>query len=174
MRFYFALILYLFAHSPSLAQEQTESGFPSGSAIDTGFTYQKKLDISTGLLNKKYTELILLISEYDSENNILIDNIKKQHEAWLKYYPSECDISGTLSATGGSWPSTYSMQCYVRVMDEQVKKISSITKCINDIHVGGKLSYEEKSQGIYTLTDKKNACLYQLGSMILHYDSGVE
>ncbi len=170
MRFWLAIIILLLANTYSLAQEQTESGFPSGSAIDVGFMYNKILAKSTDKLNMEYKKLLTTINEYNKENNRLENDVREQHEAWLKYYPSECNISGTLSNTGGSWPSTYSVQCYVRVVDEQTKKISSIINCMKNVSDNDKITDDEKDDGIFTVKDKRNSCLYKLGSMVLHYD----
>ncbi len=139
----------------SVAQDEI-TDWPEGSAMHTGLLYKKTHDDSKKSLEKKHKQLIKIVTKNSPDDSRLINAIKAQHIAWLKYYATECEIIGALSGAGGSWPSTYAMGCQANLMDQRLRLVSSAINCINKIP-------SDKQQS------EQNGCLYQLSPFT--YDS---
>src|SRR5476649_1238360 len=105
---------------PSLAVAQVECTdkpecWPDGSAMRTGLLLVQKQKTVEQHLARKHGELIKLLSSSSNER-ITVDErllvaLKTQQVAWLKYRDEECELIGSLTGAGGSWPSTYANEC---------------------------------------------------------------
>lgn len=77
------------------------------------------------LLAGKYDELIKLVATSGSgESHVderLMAALKNQQVAWLKYRSEECALIGALTGAGGTWPSTYAIECEVNHTDQRLR-----------------------------------------------------
>jgi uncharacterized protein YecT (DUF1311 family) len=78
--------------------------------------------------------------------------LKSQESAWLKYRTDECELIGSLSGAGGTWPSTYANQCESNLTDQRLRRVRSALACVAKIPSDKRLF-------------DQNACLYQLAPL---------
>ena len=89
------------------------------------------------LLAGKHEELIKLVAE-SSNGEIKVDErllaaLKTQQAAWLKYRTEECELIGSLTGAGGTWPSTYANRCEANHTDQRLRRVRSAIRCIEKI-----------------------------------------
>ncbi|ARU26612.1 lysozyme inhibitor LprI family protein [Cellvibrio sp. PSBB006] len=113
--------------------------WPEGSAMHTGLVIAEKRRKVSSQLEVKLADLIaLLASSPDNNGDIYPDSrtisaLKKQQPAWDQYATDECELIGSLTGAGGSWPSTYATRCKFNLMEERLRRINSSIKCIQKI-----------------------------------------
>ncbi|MGM8229078.1 lysozyme inhibitor LprI family protein [Cellvibrio sp. ARAG 10.3] len=113
--------------------------WPEGSAMHTGLVMAEKRRKISHQLETKHAELIaLLAASPDHGGNVnpdsrIISALKKQQPAWEEYTTEECELIGSLTGAGGSWPSTYATRCKLNLMEERLRRINSSIKCIQKI-----------------------------------------
>lgn len=89
--------------------------WPEGSSMHTGLLLAQQQNAVEKLLEHKHEELVKLVSS-SSSGEISVDGrllaaIKTQQVAWLKYRTEECELIGSLTGAGATWPSTYAKKC---------------------------------------------------------------
>lgn len=162
MRILLLLIIMVGLTKVTLAEE-TESGWPSGSAMDTGFIVAKERDQTVEALKQKHKKLVDFVASilgsgvrgglnHDGMGKRLAHALQTSQNAWLEYYPQECELVGSLSGSGGSWPSTYAVRCQRNLLHKRISNINSAQKCIE------KLAVEQREFGM-------EKCLYQLAPL---------
>jgi len=113
--------------------------WPEGSAMNTGLTLVASLEKKTSQLELKHTELITLLSaspNYKGDKSPdfrVISALNELQVSWLKYRSAECELVGSLTGAGGSWPSTYANECEVDLTEERLRRINAAIKCIEKI-----------------------------------------
>ncbi|RYY01752.1 MAG: DUF1311 domain-containing protein [Gammaproteobacteria bacterium] len=113
--------------------------WPEGSAMNTGLTLVASLEKKSAQLESKHNELTALLSaspSYNGEKNPdsrVISALNALKISWIKYRSDECELIGSLTGAGGSWPSTYANRCEVNLTEERLNRISSSIKCIQKI-----------------------------------------
>lgn len=113
--------------------------WPEGSAMHTGLTLLARLQKASAQLESKHAELIALLSSSPNHNgesipdSRVISALKAQQDTWMKYRADECELIGSLTGAGGSWPSTYANECEVNLTDERLRRVKSAIKCIQKI-----------------------------------------
>lgn len=113
--------------------------WPEGSAMHTGLILAVGRQKSSAQMKSKHDELIALLSESPNHNgekysdSRVISALTAQQVSWEKYRSDECELIGSLTGAGGSWPSTYATRCNVNLIEERLRRITSATKCIKKI-----------------------------------------
>jgi len=113
--------------------------WPEGSAMNTGLTLVTNLEKKSSQLESKHNELIAPLSaspNYKGEHypdSRVIYALNALNISWVKYRSDECELVGSLTGAGGSWPSTYANKCEVNLTEERLRRISSSIKCIQKI-----------------------------------------
>ena len=113
--------------------------WPEGSAMHTGLTLVAGLQKTSAQLKTKHDELIALLSEspnYNGEkypDSRVISALAAQQISWEKYRSDECELIGSLTGAGGSWPSTYANRCEVNLTEARLRRVTSAIKCIQKI-----------------------------------------
>lgn len=150
---------------PVIAFAETECSdrpecWPEGSSMHTGLLLVEKRNKIEKLLASKHDELTNLVSAGVSENGQvmagfgrLINALKSQQAAWLKYRADECELIGSLSGAGGTWPSTYANECEVNLTYQRIRRVRSALRCIEKI---------PKEKRLF----EQNACLQQLAPLV--------
>lgn len=124
--------------------------------MHTGLLLVEKQRAVEIALATKHEELIKLVLT-SSVDGITVDErlltaLKTQQVAWLKYRTEECELIGSLTGAGGSWPSTYANQCEMNHTQLRLRRISSAISCIEKI-ASDKRIFEQ------------NRCLQQLAPL---------
>jgi uncharacterized protein YecT (DUF1311 family) len=131
--------------------------WPEGSAMHRGLLLvEKQKTLETQLVNK-HEELVNLVSSAATPERVWINErllkaLKTQQAAWVKYRSEECELIGSLTGAGGTWPSTYANQCEVNHTELRLRRVRSAIKCI------GKISEEKR-------WFEQNNCLQQLAPL---------
>lgn len=146
---------------PSLVFAEVECSdrpecWPEGSAMHTGLLLAKQQKQIENALATKHNELIkLVVSAKSGEaqaDDRLVAALKTQQLARLKYRSDECELVGSLTGAGGSWPSTYANRCEVNHTEQRLRRVRSAIRCIQ------KLSPEKR-------LFEQNTCLQQLAPL---------
>lgn len=111
--------------------------WPEGSSMHTGLLLVQQQNAAEKLLASKHEELIKLVSSSSTEkisvDERLLAALKTQQAAWLKYRTEECELVGSLTGAGGTWPSTYANRCEVNHTDQRLRRVRSAIRCIEKI-----------------------------------------
>jgi uncharacterized protein YecT (DUF1311 family) len=149
------LIIPILISMSAIVFAQTECSdrpecWPEGSAMRTGLLLVEKLEKVERILASRHKELVGLVSAASSsDGKILADQrlvmaLKTQQTAWLKFRADECELIGSLSGAGGSWPSTYATMCAVNLTEQRLRRVKSAIRCIEKIPKEKRL-YEQSS-----------------------------
>ena len=100
----------------------------------TGLLLVQQQQAEENLLASKYDELMRLVSS-SATGGISVDGrllaaLKTQQAAWLKYRAEECELIGSLTGAGGTWPSTYANKCEVNHTEQRLRRVRSAIRCI--------------------------------------------
>ena len=133
--------------------------WPEGSAMHTGLLLVEKKKSAEMTLASKHEELIKLVSS-SSSNGITADErlltaLKTQQVAWLKYRTEECELIGSLTDAGGSWPSTYANECEANHTQLRLRRVRSAISCIEKISLDKRIFEQNRClQQLAPLTNK--------------------
>lgn len=133
--------------------------WPEGSAMHTGLLLIQQRQAVDKLLAGKHAELVKLVSSSSSAgipvDGRLLAALKTQQVAWLKYRSEECELIGSLTGAGGTWPSTYAIKCEVNHSGQRLRRVRSAIRCIENIPLE-KRSFEQNNclQQLAPLTNK--------------------
>ena len=124
--------------------------------MHTGLLLVQQQKATEKLLASTHEELIkLVVSSSTQENSVdgrLLSALRTQQAAWLKYRTEECELIGSLTGAGGTWPSTYANRCEVNHTDQRLRRVRAAIRCIERIP-GEKRVFDQ------------NACLQQLAPL---------
>ena len=134
--------------------------WPDGSSMQTGLLLAQRLNSLDKILTSKHEELIKLVASA-SEDGIQVDErllaaLKTQQSAWLKYRAKECELIGSLTGAGGTWPSTYANQCEVNHTEQRLRRVRAAMRCIEKLPAGKRLFDQNNClQQLAPLTNKQ-------------------
>jgi hypothetical protein len=127
--------------------------------MHTGLLLLENLKSIEKVLASKHEELLNLVSAATSSDGKfhtderLLAALTAQQFAWLKYRDDECELIGSLTGAGGTWPSTYANKCQVNLTEQRLRRVRSAIRCIK------KIPNEERLYG-------QNTCLQQLAPLV--------
>ncbi|HTN31985.1 MAG TPA: lysozyme inhibitor LprI family protein [Pseudomonas sp.] len=140
---YRAPALLAFALLPALAfaQDCTDRAecWPEGSAMHTGLLLAEELGTLDKSLAEAHRALIeqvgsaRITDETPQDNGVLAKALREQQKAWLKYRSGECRLIGALTGAGGSWPSTYAIDCELSLGQQRLEEVQAARECITAI-----------------------------------------
>jgi uncharacterized protein YecT (DUF1311 family) len=156
--------MLLFAAMPHSARAEAECSdrpecWPGGSAMNTGLTKRDEQRKTEKLLAAKHAELVKLVESaaigHEFASTRIFEALKTQQVAWLKYRDEECELIGSLTDAGGTWPSTYAVICQANQTDMRLRRVRSAIRCVEKIPVPDRL-YEQSVclQQLAPLTNK--------------------
>jgi uncharacterized protein YecT (DUF1311 family) len=163
MRKIFLSVLVLALVSPIVFAEiectDRPECWPEGSSMHTGLLLVQQQKVVEKLLASKHDDLIKLVSS-SSSSGIPVDGrllaaLKTQQAAWLKYRAEECELIGSLTGAGGTWPSTYANKCELNHSEQRLRRVRSAIRCIEKIPLE-KRPFEQNNclQQLAPLTNK--------------------
>ena len=123
------------------AQERTCTDkpecWPGGSAMHTGLILNQERRQKEKLLTRKHNELLKIVGPPQSDglhtDLSLLDALKNQQVAWLKYRSEECTLIGSLTGAGGTWPSAYASRCELNHTEQRLSRVLSALRCVKRI-----------------------------------------
>ncbi|MGB7816490.1 MAG: lysozyme inhibitor LprI family protein [Methylotenera sp.] len=142
MRSYLLFLLALIAIPlGAFAEVECSDGpecWPEGSAMHSGLLLVEKQKTLAAKLVNTHEELVNLVSSAATPEKVWIDErllkaLKTQQAAWVKYRSEECELIGSLTGAGGTWPSTYANRCEVNHTELRLRRVRSAIKCIEKI-----------------------------------------
>lgn len=88
-------------------------------------------------LAAKHDELVRVVAT-SSTDGLAVDSrllaaLKAQQDAWLTYRTDECELIGSLTGAGGTWPSTWALDCEVKHTRSRLLQVRSAISCIENI-----------------------------------------
>ena len=111
--------------------------WPEGSSMRTGLMLVARQNAVQACLEGRHEELVKLVSSSASgesrTDERLLAALKTQQAAWLKYRTDECELIGSLTGAGGTWPSTYANRCEVNHTEQRLRRVRSTIRCIEKI-----------------------------------------
>ena len=108
-------------------------GWPDGSPMFTGNIYLERTKRSEVVLKQKFNSLIKLFSLYGTpqgDDQRVIKALEMQQEAWSNFKGAECELVGSLTMAGGTWPSTYANKCEAVHTQKRIKVVTEAFECI--------------------------------------------
>jgi uncharacterized protein YecT (DUF1311 family) len=158
-KFIFPVLLATSIHLLAFAEVECTDRpecWPEGSSMHTGLLLVQKQQQTEKRLASKHDELIKLVASSVSgevhADERLLAALKTQQVAWLKYRTEECELVGSLTGAGGTWPSTYANKCEVNHTEQRLRRIRSAIRCVQNIPSEKRLF-------------EQNACLQQLAPL---------
>jgi uncharacterized protein YecT (DUF1311 family) len=156
------LVLSLLPQFAGAAEECSDRPecWPVGSSMHEGLVLVQRLNATDKILMAKHDELVNLVSA-SSTQDIKVDErllvaLKRQQSAWLKYRSDECELTGSLTGAGGTWPSTYANKCEVNLADQRLRRVRSAIRCVEKIPRTDRLFKQgECLQPLVPLTNSK-------------------
>lgn len=108
--------------------------WPEGSSMHTGLLLVQQQRAQEQNLASQHEQLIKLVKSSGSDetpvDERLLAALKTQQAAWLKYRTEECELIGSLTGAGGTWPSTYANRCELNHTDQRLRRVRSAMRCI--------------------------------------------
>jgi hypothetical protein len=104
-------------------------------------------------LEKRQAVLLDLLEAMSDER--VVDAVRALHDSWLEYFPQECELFGSLSGAGGSWPSTYAVKCEANLMYRRYRRLGHVVACVE----------RARSDNPVNRQWATNTCLYQLSPL---------
>ncbi|MDB5424138.1 MAG: hypothetical protein JWQ29_1554 [Phenylobacterium sp.] len=81
-------------------------------------------------LKRLETRLVALVS---SPSDGVEAALTAHEAAWARYVPAECSLVGTLSGSGGSWPTAYNLQCQANLTELRIRRTRAAISCVERI-----------------------------------------
>jgi len=85
----------------------------------------------------KHAELVSLVvaslQRFHARRRATDKALKSQQVAWALYRNGECELIGSPTGAGGSWPSTWAAQCVANHTELRLRRIRSAMACIQKI-----------------------------------------
>lgn len=111
--------------------------WPDGSAMRTGLLLVQQQRVVDAALTRRHRELVKwveasAIGETRTDGRLL-NALRTQQAAWLKYRTEECELVGSLTGAGGSWPSTYANRCELNHTEQRLRRVRSALRCVRKI-----------------------------------------
>lgn len=136
-----ALLVFALLPALGLAQDCTDRAecWPEGSAMHTGLLLAADLKALDKAMSEAHRALIEKVGaapvtdETPQDNSLLGKVLAEQQKAWLRYRGGECRLIGTLTGAGGSWPSTYAIDCELSLGQQRLEDIQAAHACIDAI-----------------------------------------
>lgn len=118
---------------------QGKACWPEGSAMHTAYVLSEELEQLTPALQLQFEKLLRLLSNTQGSNgrpyfdSRILSGIELQQRGWKKYIEDECELVGALTGAGGTWPTTWALDCQVTQMKNRLLDVKKVTACIEKI-----------------------------------------
>lgn len=111
--------------------------WPKDSAMHTMLVLGEEGESLERALAAKHDELVRVVAT-SSTDGLAVDSrllaaLKAQQDAWLRYRTDECELIGSLTGAGGTWPSTWALDCEVKHTRSRLLQVRSAISCIENI-----------------------------------------
>jgi uncharacterized protein YecT (DUF1311 family) len=120
---------------------QGKACWPEGSAMHTGYVLREQLDEVSPVLQSQFEKLLSVLSNTLGGNgrpyieSRILSAIEGQQRAWKKYIEDECELIGSLTGAGGTWPSTWALSCELSQTQRRLRDVSNVIACVEKLPV---------------------------------------
>jgi uncharacterized protein YecT (DUF1311 family) len=149
--------LIVCAWSPAISAfaMSQDDDWPEGSAMQVGGLELHRRDQAERTLGKLEGRLMRIVSTPANASSVSLDPelaaaLKAQQQAWRRYVPAECGVTGALTGALGSWPSTYAVRCEANLMESRIRRTRAAIHCIEAIAPEDR--WPEQYRCLYQLT----------------------
>ncbi len=59
--------------------------------------------------------------------------VASQHEHWLAYVEADCELAGTLTGAGGSWPAVHGLSCQNQRVAMRIGEVERAATCVRGL-----------------------------------------
>ena len=150
------IIIFIFSFENLSQAQDKASDWPSGSSMYEGLKANERRDSLLIELSKSHEELIDVVKKVKSSDSRLITALKTQNDAWLSYSKQECELVGSLSGAGGTWPSAYASLCHEKLVKERLQIVKAATNCFQKSELNNQNECLYPLAGFYKLKQKQH------------------
>jgi len=115
--------------------------WPSGSAMAVGVSASEAKAKAVAALERANGDLASALSDPAYQDPRPLAAVRSLQATWLDYVTHECDLVGVSTLAGGTWPSTYSVQCQVTLIEWRAKQVAEVADCLNKASKPGIAGY---------------------------------
>lgn len=132
----FVLALTLPATHPAAAHNDGYE-WPEGSAMHSMQLESKRLDAGLAALDEAHASLMDAMTGNEARSpSALAQAVATHHEKWLAYTQADCELAGTLTGAGASWPIVHGLGCHAQAVEERLEIVRSATACLQQLDAG--------------------------------------
>lgn len=126
----------------NLSQEDEEkiedevNDWPRGSAMRAMTDLDKELSANNSKLQKKFDELINIISDPIGDtytNSATISSLIDQQKSWSEYIKKDCYLIAQLTGTRSQWVFVHSMTCNNNLIEKRISDVKSVIECVKKV-----------------------------------------
>lgn len=108
--------------------------WPEGSAMHSMQLESARLDAGLAALQQAHAGLMGAMGENTARGpSALSQALAVHHEAWLAYTRADCELAGTLTGAGSSWPTVHGLGCHAGAVEERVEVLRGATACLQQL-----------------------------------------
>jgi uncharacterized protein YecT (DUF1311 family) len=128
----------------NLSQEDEENAtnedfiksLPEGSSMRVMLNLDKELSANNSKLQKKFDELINIISDPIEDtytDSATISSLIDQQKSWSEYIKKDCYLIAQLSGTRSQWVFVHSMTCNNNLIEKRISDVKSAIECVKKV-----------------------------------------
>ena len=123
------MLLGVWMHAAAAETPTRENTDEQCNTICSGEQLNNKRQNNISLLNKKHTQLMLIL-EKNSKFITIHAALEQQQSAWLHYVSVDCEAAGVLTQAGGSWPTNWAIDCENHELEKRLRIVDNAITCI--------------------------------------------
>lgn len=129
-----ALLTLMLAATHAAPAQDDGHEWPEGSAMHSMQLESERLDAGLAALDQAHANL----QEELGGNGLgsppaLARAVATHHEKWLAYSQADCELAGTLTGAGSSWPIVHGLGCHAQAVEERLEIIHGATACLQQL-----------------------------------------
>ena len=117
---------------PALAQDARDE-WPEGSAMHSVYVEAERLQAGRAELEQAHADLLSAIEGDPDDPPPLARAVARQQADWLEYMRSDCELAGTLTGAGGSWPTVHGLSCQIESIADRLEVVRGATACLGQL-----------------------------------------
>lgn len=107
--------------------------WPEGSARHTLFVEAEREQSLRTALEAAYHRLLDAFGDAPDDPSPLLYTVAAQHQAWLAFRGSDCQLAGMLTGAGGAWPQVHGLVCSNDLLAERIAVLDCAATCLQQL-----------------------------------------
>lgn len=108
--------------------------WPEGSAMQSMQLESERLDAGLAALERAHGNLMAALGGNEpGSQRALARAVATHHEKWLAYAQADCELAGTLTGAGTSWPIVHGLGCHAQAVEQRLATIQGATACLQQM-----------------------------------------